>query len=63
MKKHYRTYQILVNEKPLPFFHSVEAISPVYIEMSKENCINEQKKIGRIKDGDNIKFIFKYSKT
>lgn len=60
MNTHYRNYQILVNGKPLPFFHSVEGISTDYIEKSKQNCINEQKKIGRIKNGDDVKFIFKY---
>lgn len=45
MNTHYRNYQILVNGNPLPFFHSVEAISTDYIEKSKQNCINEQKKM------------------
>jgi len=57
---HTRNYQILVNGNPLPFFHSVEAISNVHIERSKSFCIDKQKKLGRIKDTDTVEFIFKY---
>lgn len=60
MNIHYRTYQILVNDNALPFFHTVEAISNVHIERQKQNCIETQKKLGRIKDGDDVKFILKY---
>ncbi len=60
MEKYHRNYQILVNGKPLPFFHSVEAISDKYINKSKLACIESQKQIGKIKDGDTVRFIFKY---
>lgn len=57
---HYRNYQILVNKKPLNFFLAVEAISDYYIEKAKQTCIEKQIKLGTIKEGDNIEFIFKY---
>lgn len=63
MATHYRNYQILVNGKPLPFFHSVEALSNNYIENSKQNCIEKQKKLGTIKEGDKVTFVFKYCNT
>ena len=60
MDTHYRNYQVLVNGTPLLFFHSVEAISTDYIETSKQWCIEEQTKLGRIKKGDTVQFKFKY---
>ena len=60
MNTHYRNYQVLVNGNPLPFFHSVEAMSTDYIEKSKQWCIEEQTKLGRIKEGDKVQFKFKY---
>ena len=63
MPTHYRNYQILVNGVPLPYFHSVEALSNEYIEKSKKDCIEANKLAGNIKDGDNVQFKFKYCNT
>jgi len=60
MNAHYRNYQILVNNKTMPFFLSVEAISTYHISETKSNYISEQIKLGVIKEDDNVEFIFKY---
>jgi len=60
---HYRNYKILVNSKPLDFFLKVEAFSNKYIEDSQSNCIEEQTKLGRIKQGDKVEFVFMYANT
>ena len=57
---HTRNYRVLVNDKPMSTFHSVEAISYDYIEKSKQNFINERMKTGEIKNGDDVTFIFAY---
>lgn len=63
MNTHYRNYQILVNGIPLPYFHSVEALSNEYIEQSKQDCIKANKLSGNIKKGDKVLFVFKYCNT
>jgi len=63
MNTHYRNYEIRVNGKSLSFLHSVEAISDSYIKLSQQNCVEEQTKLGRIKEGDNVEFIFKFCNT
>lgn len=63
MSLHYRNYKVLVNGKPLPFIHSVEAIADSYIEQSKQDLINQQTKLGRIKKNDKVKFIFMFCNT
>lgn len=61
MKPHTRHYKILVNDKPFIIQFSVEAYSNGYIEKGQDNFISEQKKLGRIKDGDKVEFRFNFS--
>jgi len=56
----YLNYQVLVNNKVLPYFHSICNISNEHIKRSKDNFIQDKKNKGIIKDSDIVKFIFKY---
>jgi hypothetical protein len=59
---HTRHYQVKVNGEILPCGFSIDdPISDSHIQNMKSNFVAEQMKLGTIKYGDNIQFIFKYA--